>query len=59
MTALFLDRTLTAFRIGDPAGAHPIFDATGSTLGFGHGNSSGIAWAIADPDFKQEFKILD
>ena len=41
MTAQILDRTLTAFRIGDPAGAHPIFDATGSTLAPGRWNTSG------------------
>lgn len=27
-----LDRTITAYRIGDPAGEHPIFDAAGSRL---------------------------
>jgi len=26
-----LDRVLTSYRIGDPRGAYPIFDATGST----------------------------
>ncbi len=30
MTAQRLDRVLTAYRIGDPNGAYPIFDATGS-----------------------------
>ena len=30
MTAQVLDRTLKAYRIGDPDGAFPIFDATGS-----------------------------
>lgn len=30
MRAQILDRTLTCVRIGDPAGAYPIFDATGS-----------------------------
>ncbi|MEQ9418116.1 MAG: RES domain-containing protein [Salinisphaeraceae bacterium] len=30
-TAQKLDRTLTAYRIGDPGGVFPIFDATGST----------------------------
>jgi RES domain-containing protein len=29
-TAQILDRTLTAYRIGDPDGAYPIFDAEGS-----------------------------
>ena len=27
-----LDRTVTCYRIGDPDGEHPIFDAVGSTL---------------------------
>jgi RES domain-containing protein len=27
-----LDRVLAAYRIGDPDGAYPIFDATGSKL---------------------------
>lgn len=31
MTAQRLDRVLRAYRIGDPAGEFPIFDATGST----------------------------
>lgn len=30
MKAQFLDRVMTAYRIGDPEGAHPIFDAAGS-----------------------------
>ena len=33
MTAQILDRALTAYRIGDPAGAYPIFDAGGSIFG--------------------------
>lgn len=41
MTAQRLDRTLTAFRIGDPAGAYRIFDATGSTLAPGRWNTRG------------------
>ena len=32
MTAQTLDRVLTCYRIGDAAGAHPIYDATGSKL---------------------------
>lgn len=40
MSAQILDRTLTAYRIGDPAGAHPIFDATGSKLWPGRWNTS-------------------
>jgi RES domain-containing protein len=41
LTAHFLDRRLTSFRIGDPAGAHPIFDATGFTLAPGRWNTPG------------------
>ena len=41
MTAQILDRTLSAYRIGDPAGAWPIFDATGSTTAPGRWNSRG------------------
>jgi RES domain-containing protein len=36
-----LDRVLTAYRIGDPDGAYPIFDATGSTLFPGRWNTPG------------------
>ncbi len=38
MTAQRLDRVVTAFRIGDPDGAYPIFDATGSRLAPGRWN---------------------
>jgi Uncharacterized conserved protein len=41
VTAQVLDRTLTAYRIGDPSGAYPIFDATGSTLAPGRWNTPG------------------
>lgn len=41
MTAQILDRTLTAFRIGDPGGTYPIFDATGSTIAPGRWNTPG------------------
>lgn len=41
MTAQILDRTLKAYRIGDPAGAYPIFDATGSTIAPGRWNTPG------------------
>jgi RES domain-containing protein len=40
VTAQRLDRVLTAFRIGDPNGAHPIFDATGSKLYPGRWNTA-------------------
>jgi len=39
VNAQALDRTLTAYRIGDPAGAYPIFDATGSRLFPGRWNA--------------------
>ena len=35
-----LDRGLTAFRIGDPAGAYPLFDATRSTINPGRWNDA-------------------
>ena len=41
MTAQTLDRTLSCFRIGDPNGAYPIFDATGSTIAPGRWNTAG------------------
>lgn len=41
MTAQVLDRTLTCYRIGDPAGTYPIFDAMGSTLAPGRWNTPG------------------
>jgi RES domain-containing protein len=40
VTAQRLDRVLTAYRIGDPDGAHPIFDATGSRLYPGRWNTA-------------------
>jgi RES domain-containing protein len=41
LTAQILDRTLRCYRIGDPAGAFPIFDAAGSTLAPGRWNTRG------------------
>lgn len=41
MTPQRLDRTLTAYRIGDPDGLYPIFDATGSTIAPGRWNTPG------------------
>jgi RES domain-containing protein len=41
LTAQTLDRILTAYRIGDPAGAYPIFDSTGSKLWPGRWNTAG------------------
>jgi RES domain-containing protein len=39
VTAQKLDRVLTCYRIGDPDGDHPIFDATGSVLYPGRWNT--------------------
>ena len=39
MRAQKLDRVLTGYRIGDPAGAYPIFDAMGSRLYPGRWNT--------------------
>ncbi len=41
MTPQRLDRTLAAYRIGDPDGLYPIFDATGSTIATGRWNTAG------------------
>ena len=41
MSPQVLDRTLTSYRIGDPAGAYPIFDATGS---YRAAFVNGLAW---------------
>jgi len=40
MSAQTLDRVITCYRIGDPAGRYPIFDATGSTLAPGRWNTA-------------------
>lgn len=40
MTAQILDRTLESYRIGDPDGAYPIFDATGSMMFPGRWNTA-------------------
>lgn len=40
MTAQTLDRVLICYRIGDPNGLYPIFDATGSKLNPGRWNSA-------------------
>ncbi|MET3595214.1 RES domain-containing protein [Mesorhizobium shonense] len=51
MTAQILDQTLTAFRIGDPAGDFPIFDATGSTIASGRWNAPGSPVIYASEHF--------
>ena len=40
VTAQLLDRVLTTYRIGDPDGAYPIFDATGSRIAPGRWNTA-------------------
>jgi RES domain-containing protein len=40
LTAQRLDRVVTCYRIGDPSGAFPIFDDTGSTLYPGRWNTA-------------------
>ena len=40
MTAQILDRVLTAYRIGDPDGVYPIWDATGSRKSPGRWNTA-------------------
>jgi len=51
VTGQILDRTLTAFRIGDPDGAYPIFDATGSTLAPGRWNTRGAPLIYASEHY--------
>jgi RES domain-containing protein len=40
VTAQIFNRVLTCFRIGDPQGQYPIFDATGSTINPGRWNTA-------------------
>jgi RES domain-containing protein len=51
VTAQVLDRALSCFRIGDPAGAHPIFDGTGSTIAPGRWNTTGSPVIYASERF--------
>ena len=46
-----LDRVLTAFRIGDPDGVYPIFDATGSSLAPGRWNTETSALIYASEHY--------
>lgn len=46
-----LDRVLTAWRIGDPDGAYPIFDATGSKLYPGRWNGAGSPMIYASEHY--------
>jgi len=51
VTAQVLDRGLSCYRIGDPRGAHPIFDATGSTIAPGRWNTAGSPVIYASEHF--------
>lgn len=51
MTAQSLDRVLTAFRIGDPDGIYPIFDATGSKLYPGRWNTAASPMVYASEHY--------
>lgn len=51
MTAQRLDRVLTAYRIGDPNGAYPIFDATGSKLYPGRWNTGASPMVYASEHY--------
>ncbi|HEY7607606.1 MAG TPA: RES domain-containing protein [Alphaproteobacteria bacterium] len=51
MTAQVLDRVLKCYCIGDPDGAYPIFDATGSTLYPGRWNTSACAMIYASEHY--------
>lgn len=51
MKAQVLDRVLTAYRIGDPEGAYPIFDAAGSLRYPGRWNTSASPMIYASEHF--------
>lgn len=51
MTPQRLDRVLTAWRIGDPDGAYPIFDAAGSKLYPGRWNAPGSPMIYASEHY--------
>jgi RES domain-containing protein len=51
VTAQILDRGLTCFRIGDPNGQYPIFDATGSTIAPGRWNMAGSPMIYASEHY--------
>ena len=51
MTAQILDRTVTAYRLGDPDGAYPIFSAKGSATYAGRWNSIDAPMIYASEHF--------
>lgn len=51
MIAQQLDRVLRCFRIGDPAGAYPIFDAAGSAISPGRWNTADSPMIYASEHF--------
>jgi RES domain-containing protein len=51
VTAQILDRVLTAYRIGDPNGAHPIFSAAGSKLYPGRWNTAASPMVYASQHY--------
>jgi len=51
VTPQILDRILIAYRIGDPSGAYPIFDATGSKLYPGRWNTASTPMIYASRHF--------
>jgi RES domain-containing protein len=51
VTAQRLDRILTAYRIGDPDGAYPIFDAGGSRIAPGRLNTENSSLIYASQHF--------
>lgn len=51
MTAQVLDRVLKCYRIGDPHGAHRIFDATGSKVYPGRWNTAACAMIYASEHY--------
>ena len=51
MTGQRLDRTVVAYRIGDPAGAYPIFDANGSKLFPGRWNTPASPMIYASQNY--------
>jgi len=51
LTAQRLDRVLTGYRIGDPGGVYPIFDATGSKRFPGRWNAAGVPMIYASEHY--------